>query len=247
MSDKKIVYTFTVEKEITTKEVEKQNQDNGTVITTEKPVVTKAPVTINFRKPSRRQIESADIFYGAKLNDFLKAGLPSLGQLIKRMEDEGGLVYKDAGDALQKYNAEYFKLLDEIRDLANKANKTQEDKDREAAAKLELKETRDILVQIRSQLSSIYENAAETKAKNRQAMWYILNLAEWDNDKTGDFKEIFTGKDYDERIDNYDLLEDKGEPHFLTAIEKLSSIVWYWLAAPNATKEEIDEFLKESE
>ena len=75
MIPEKWIYSFTLDKEINVDKTEVSKDETGAEIRITKSVKEKKPFVFKLKKPTRKIIEEADIFYAAKVGEYLKAGL----------------------------------------------------------------------------------------------------------------------------------------------------------------------------
>ena len=71
----KRIYEFTVNKEETVKEETVENKKDGTEVTTSKDVKKEIPHKFFMRRPTRAMTDEAELYYGVKLAEGIKAGL----------------------------------------------------------------------------------------------------------------------------------------------------------------------------
>ena len=86
----KRIYEFTVDKEETIKEESVEKKKNGTEVTTAKEVKKDIPHKFFLRRPTRAMTDEAELYYGVKLAEGIKAGLLTRALLGKRFENDGG-------------------------------------------------------------------------------------------------------------------------------------------------------------
>ena len=63
------------------------------------------------------------------------------------------------------------------------------------------------------QQSSLYDQTAENRARNRTILWWVLHLAH--SKESSAESPFFTGATYDDKIDTYDKMEEE-EDDFVT-------------------------------
>ena len=82
----KWVHKFTVNKEKEVEVTETKTGENGEEITTKRKEVQQVPIEFCIRKPNRKTYDEAELFYGVKLSEGIKAGLLTKTQLAKRYD-----------------------------------------------------------------------------------------------------------------------------------------------------------------
>ena len=88
----KWLYEFAVNNEKEVEQVEVTNDAQGNEVKTTKKVKKVVPTKFKIQKPTRRQFDDAELFYGIKLSEGIKAGLltkalvakTTTGQSLKR-------------------------------------------------------------------------------------------------------------------------------------------------------------------
>ena len=228
--------TRTVDKEVTETSEDKDGK--------EVKITTKVPeeqgVSFKLRKPNRKLYDAAELFYGVKMSEGIKAGLLTRSLLSKRYEDDGGAFsesekkrYSDLYMAIYNKESEYQRLQ------LNLDNKPSDLKEKLATALLgEIGELRRELQEIENAQANIFDQTAENRAKNQVIMWWVLHLAYWKEHDHQDFSAFFEGDDYDARLENYDVAEDSDDDFFAEAIRKLAYFISFWYMGRAGTEED---------
>jgi len=105
----KDIYNFTVY-ETVEKPVESVSKDEqGNEVKVTKKVSEKSPIKVFLKKPSRRQIEEADLEYSVEMSRCIKKGILTKAMLVKKYSDTGGLMSETEAKTLYQ---NYQKLLE---------------------------------------------------------------------------------------------------------------------------------------
>ena len=92
----KELYSFTIDEE---KEVEKvskrKNKKTGEETTVTKKVKEKVPIQISIKRPSRRELEEAELEYSVEMSRCVKKGILTKAMLYKKYSDTGGVWTED--------------------------------------------------------------------------------------------------------------------------------------------------------
>ena len=211
MNQDKWIYTFTLDKEVNVSKSETSKNDAGEEITITKTVKEKKPFVFKIKKPNRKIIDDGDIFYAAKVGEYLKAGLLSKNLISKRFENDGGDLSEDIKKQYTEAVNDYYNLQLELNKIQGKEASvlSEEEKTQTEELQTKINELKNILTEFEIQRTSIYDQSAESKALNKQIFWYILTLTHWNKGKEdGVFEPYFIGKTFDERCDSYDKIED---------------------------------------
>ena len=227
MSDKWL-YTFTVNKTEETVTEEKSKNDKGEEITTKKKETKEIEVPLKLKKPNRRLYDEADLFYGVKLSEGIKAGLLTKTLLAKRYENDGGPM---SDPEKEEYAAIYMQLYDQenlVQKIQLNLEKMPEEERREKLkdAIVEMSGLKQKLHQFEMSQQSLFDQTAEVRARNQTIMWWVLNLSHIEEE--GKIREFFQGKDYEEKLEHYDELEETENPFWSEAIRKFIYFVSFW-------------------
>ena len=236
----KTIYEFAINKEGLVKETEESVNEEGQKVTITKDVVSQIPHKYFIKKPTRALFDEAELFYGVKLSEGVKAGLLTRTLLNKRYVDDGGILADKAK------NAE----ADAYKDLYNAQNEIQrldalEEKDRPDYFETKKKELQDKISVIKSSLTelemqkeSLFDNTAETRARNKVITWWILFLSYYE--KNGEKQPFFGEGNYEARMDKYDEIFESEDPHMIKVANAFIYFISFWYVGRAATKEDFD-------
>lgn len=249
MSQNKWIYNFTISRKIKSKKEEASKDAEGNDITITRDVLVDKDYHFKIKKPNRKIIEEADIFYAAKMGEFLKAGLLSRNLIAKRLEDDGGDLSKETLKETQEKIKEYYTLSLEIEKL-----KSQEKiEDAELSEKINrYQEIQNELKSLELERSEIFDYSAESKAYAKQIFWYTLYLCYWNKGEEQEddkYEEFFAGKDFEQKAESYDKREEEftDAEFFNKLTANLSFSVSYWLnTGGKASETDIQEAFKKA-
>lgn len=234
----KRIYEFTVNKEETVKEQDVETKKDGTEVTTSKDVKKQVSYKFFLRRPTRAMTDEAELYYGVRLAEGIKAGLLTRALLEKRFENDGGT-------RSDEENEEYQKTLESLKVLHTEQTKilNSSEKKRTASQKKRLKEIEEEMKPARRSLrdlqlveDSLYEETAESRARNKVILWWMLNLAYQDKDNVE--SPFFGEGELSQRLERYDEI-DEGEDVFEVIVaRKIAYYVSFWFVGrPNSQKE----------
>ncbi len=173
----KPLYEFVIEK--TEKAEEKTDNNDGTF--TIKEVTKKIPHKFCLKTPSRQDRDHAELFYYRQMNEASKQGLVPEAILIKRLNDNGGLISEADKKLLIEHQA---KIEDKKTDITE-AEKTPEDAEKIAKLKEELASLSDDLQTYSNTYGklelSVLDTSAESWVRNKLVRYYLINLLHKDN------------------------------------------------------------------
>jgi hypothetical protein len=226
----KWLHAFKINRKVERKVTEDKKDENGENIEVTKTVTDDVLVEFLLKKPNRKLYDEAELFYGVKMSEGIKAGLLTRNLLAKRYEDDGGAFSETEKERYAELYTEIYNKENEYQRLQlNLDNKSQPRKDELADGIIgELAELRRELVEIENSQSNIFDQTAENRAKNQTIMWWVLQLAHWKEHDHETGKSFFEGKGYDERLNSYDEYEDSDDDFLNEAIRKLAFFISFW-------------------
>jgi len=239
----KRIYEFTVNKEEEVSEDTVKTQKDGTEVTTSKKVKKEVPFKFFLRRPTRAMTDEAELYYGVRLADGIKAGLLTRALLEKRFENDGGtrsddenLQYKIITEKLKKFYEEQSKIIDIV-----EKKRTTSQKKRLAELEEEVRPVRRELRDLQMVEDSLYEETAESRARNKVILWWMLHLAHAEQD--GKDVEFFGSGDFDAKLKRYDDI-DEGEDLFeIITARKFAYYVSFWFVGRPNSKQEFQEMV----
>jgi hypothetical protein len=243
MNTNKYLYQFSVNKE---EEIEKtetsKNDKNEEVKITRKEIIDKK-ILIRLVKPTRKLFDDAELFYGVKLSEGIKAGLLTRALIAKRYQNDGGAMSEPEKEKYANLYVQLFREQNELQRIQlNLDNSTKEEKESKLGDLLvSMANIRQNLQEIELYQSSIFEQTAENRSRNQTIMWWALNISyiSYDDGKT--FSPIFGEGQYEERLANYDNLEEKGEEHLDVILKKLAYFISLWYMGKASTEKDFKE------
>ena len=239
----KKLYTFSVTK---TEQVAKQEikaGENGEKITVETLVDESVEKTFHLAKPQRSLVDESRLFYGVQLAQLVKRGLLTNAQLAKEYANNGGVLSEpDKKNYLQLYmdlvaEEEIFKTKSAI----PADQKTDEDKKMLEISIIKLADIRRRLQEFELAQVSLFEETAESHARNKIIIWWVLQLAHQEID--GKITPIFAGNDYRTKLENYYYYDELDDKFWNEIINRFMFICSIWYLGKASTQEEFDSFL----
>lgn len=236
----KWLYNFKINRDVEKKVTEKSKDEDGKDIEVTKTVTETVPIDFYIRKPNRRLYDDAELFYGVKMSEGIKAGLLTRNLLSKRYEDDGGAFSEAEKERYsQIYMEIYTKEAEYQRLQVNLDNKPQELRERISQDILiEISELRRELIEIENSQANIFDQTAENRAKNQTIMWWVLKLSHWKEHGREDESEFFVGKDFEEKLTTYDEYEESDDEFLNEAIKKLAFFISFWYMGRATSEEE---------
>ena len=268
----KWLYTFQVNRDIEIEETIEKKNDKGEDVKETKKVKKTRPVQVKIRKPSRKMFDDGELYYGVKLSEGIKAGLLTRAQLAKRYDNDGGAL---SDPERERYSEVYLALFEKENQLQRyqrnlEKMSEEEKKDKISELLVEMAELRRELQEFETAQSALFDQTAENRAKNKTIMWWVLQLAHieknndeykdyhWYNEeikegeepKKPDFQSLFDGKETEEKLEQYDNLEESEDLFWNETIKKLAYFLSYWYTGQAETEEDfkkVEEYLVKEE
>ena len=224
----KRIYEFTFEKEETVKEESVEKKKDGTEVTTAKDVKKMVPHKFFLRRPTRAMTDEAELYYGVKLAEGIKAGLLTRALLEKRYENKQ---YADIVTKLQEFHKEQVKILE-----IDEKKRTPTQKKKLKELEKEIKPARRELRDLQLMEDNLYEETAESRARNKVILWWMLHLAH--QDEEGKETPFFGDGDLDSRFEKYDEIDEGEDTFSIMVARKFAYYVSFWFVGrPNSQEE----------
>jgi hypothetical protein len=238
----KELYAFEVK---TTKEVEevvvtKNEKDEETKTITK--VKKEVPVRIVIKRPTRKQIEKADLQYTVKLSELMKLGVLTRAMVTKKYADTGGVLTETEATYL---TSRYKRLAEIQKDFVNLSLKS-ENLDPKSKEKLdevtkEINTIRREIAETESNYSFIFQHTSDTKAQSHVILWYSLMLAYTEEQKDGgqpEWTPLYKGDTFEEKMEDFYKKEEDAELFYLQVKQKLAYFISFWYNGAIASKED---------
>jgi hypothetical protein len=236
----KTIYEFAINKEGVVKETEESTNEAGQKVTITKDVTTQVPHKYFLKKPTRALFDEAELFYGVKLSEGVKAGLLTRTLLNKRYVDDGGILADKAKNAESDAYKDLYDAQNELQRLDALEEKDRPDyfqtKKQELQDKISV--IKNSLTELEMQKESLFDNTAETRARNKVITWWILFLSYYE--KNGEKQPFFGEGDYEARMNKYDEIFESEDPHLIKAANAFIYFISFWYVGRAVTKEDFD-------
>jgi len=237
----KKLFEFMVPKEVEIEEIETSKNEKGEEVKTTKKVKKKEQVKVFLRKPTRALFDEAELFYGIRLSEGIKAGLLTRALLSKRFSNDGGVL---SDDEKNLYASMYLSLFDKQNEFQKLSIK--DESERSEAENVRYKEVVGELTDLRVQIqdfesaqASLFDQTAENRARNKTILWWVLQLAYIVNEK-GEESPFFGHGDYDSKILAYDNMEENGSEFENLVCRKLAYFVSFWYVGRASSQDEFE-------
>jgi len=235
----KWLYNFTIVKKEEATIEEKSKNENGEEITTKKKEVTEKDTSLMLKKPNRKLYDEADLFYGVKLSEGIKAGLLAKTLLAKRYENDGGPMSNPEKEEYANLYIDLYEKENLVQKIQLNLEKLPEEERREKLkqALVDMSELKQQLHQFEMSQQSLFDQTAEVRARNQAIMWWVLHLSYIKNEE-GVEEQFFKGDTFEERLEYYDILEENENPFWSEAIRKFIYFVSFWESGQLSSEED---------
>jgi uncharacterized coiled-coil protein SlyX len=244
----KELYAFTIDDE---REVEKthtrKNKKTGEETTVTKKVKENVPVQVRLKRPSRRELEDAELEYSVEMSRCVKRGILTKAMLYKKYSDTGGVWSEDDAKDYGKLYKEIFDIQNEYARLETVDKKTEKQNKKIEDLKEQLASARRKIVDAESAMQSLFDHTADVKAQNRLLLWYTLMLTHIQKEDEDDPVPYFNGLDFDEKIEDYYLKEDASDDFYLAVVKKVTTILAFWFFNQASTPDEFNNLIEQVE
>ena len=243
----KKLFDFRLKKTTHETKSESSKNEKGETVTVEKEVEIVKSQSVVLRKPNRSLFDEAELFYGVRLSEGIKAGLLTRALLAKRFSNDGGILSEEDKN---RYADLYLKLYDiqlESDRLAaigtKKRTKAQEEKLTSLTNELTI--IKKELTDFEMSQSSLFEQTAENRARNKTILWWTLHLAYLEDE--GKYTPVFSGDTYEDKLSIYDEMEEIEDEYHEELLSKLLYYVSFWYVGKVNSEEEFKQLLAETE
>ena len=266
------LHTFSVNRDVDfSYKVTEKSKRSGKDIQVTKTEQKSRPVLVRIKKPGRKLFDEGELYYGVKLSEGIKAGLLTRALLAKRYQNDGGSMSEPEKERYSELYLKLFEKENELQRLQINLEKVSEDekKDKVTDLLIEMSDLRRDLQDFETSQSALFDQTAETRAKNKTIMWWILQLAQvekksdddkdyyWyhkeeeaktDKEKEAvkkekealDFVDLFPQETLEEKMDAYDALEESNDEFYQEALKKLAYFTSYWYSGQADSGEDFE-------
>lgn len=220
-------------------EVKRKDKETGEEETVLQNKTVKTPVEYVMYAPTRRIQEEAEMFYSVQLSKAVKNGVLTKAMLIKKYADTGGALTEEETKEMVRKLQKSNDLTNEIQLLTSEGAKKNKEKIEELNE--ELLKIRKEMIDLETALQGVYQHTADAKAERALLVWYMINL--FKEIEEGKEKEIFTGVDYEDKLENFYKRDESDDDFDVELIEKLSRAVSFWMYGDHSDKDKFKKFV----
>jgi hypothetical protein len=240
----KTMFEFDIYQEKEIEKVDVSTNEKGEEVKVTSKVKSTVPVKLAIKKPTRSLFDEAELFYGVRLSEGIKAGLLTRALLAKRFNNDGGVLSDEEQKEYNDLYLEFFNLQTEFQRLSIKeeAIRTEEEKKQIQNVIEKMNTSRERLQRYEMAQANLFEQTAENRARNKTIMWWVLQLSLIQGDDKK-FKELFQDGTYEDKLKRYDEIEESESGVEKIAIQKLLYLISFWYIGRAASQEEFEKLL----
>jgi hypothetical protein len=240
----KTMFEFDIYQEKEIEKVDVSTNEKGEEVKVTSKVKTAVPVKLAIKKPTRSLFDEAELFYGVKLSEGIKAGLLTRALLAKRFNNDGGVLSDEEQKEYNELYLEFFNLQSEFQKLSIKEEsiRTEEEKANLKNIIEKMNDARDRLQKYEMAQANLFDQTAENRARNKTIMWWVLQLSLIQGDDKK-FKELFNEGSYEEKLKKYDEIEESDSNLEKIALQKLLYLISFWYIGRAASQDEFEKLL----
>ena len=240
----KTMFEFDIYHEKEIDKVEVSTNEKGEEVKTTSKVKTTVPVKLAIKKPTRSLFDEAELFYGVRLSEGIKAGLLTRALLAKRFNNDGGVLSDEEQKEYNELYLEFFNLQSEFQKLSIKEESIRNDEEKEnlKTVIVKMNDARERLQKYEMAQANLFEQTAENRARNKTIMWWVLQLSLIQGDDKK-LKELFQDGTYEDKLKRYDEIEESESDIEKIAIQKLLYLISFWYIGRAASQDEFEKLL----
>jgi hypothetical protein len=229
MKIEKYLYEFVLNKTVESEEVISSKNEKGEEVKTIKKINKEEPISLRIIKPNRKLFDEAELFYGIKLSEGIRAGLLTRSLLAKRYQNDGGAMSEPEKQRYSLLYIELYKLQNELQRLQVNLEKLSKEEQTQKIGDIlnQVSVTRKELQEIENYNSTLFDQTAENRARNQTILWWVLNLSYISEDKK-EFTPYFGEGDYNKKIAKYDEMEEEESLFSKEIMAKLAYFISLW-------------------
>jgi len=240
----KTMFEFDIFQEKEIEKVDVSTNEKGEEVKVTSKVKSTVPVKLAIKKPTRSLFDEAELFYGVRLSEGIKAGLLTRALLAKRFNNDGGVLSDEEQKEYNELYIEFFNLQSEFQKLSIKEEsiRTEEEKENLKTVIAKMNDARERLQKYEMAQANLFEQTAENRARNKTIMWWVLQLSLIQGDDKK-FKELFQDGNYEDKLKRYDEIEESESGIEKVAIQKLLYLISFWYIGRAASQDEFEKLL----
>jgi hypothetical protein len=197
-------------------------------------------------KPTRRMKEEGELFYAAKLSQFISSGILPKIVWEKIFKDSGGIIsdldQKEYSDLFSEY-AKYRNEMDEL-STKKEVERTSSESERLVFCESQIVKVRKKMQELEMAQINAFENTAEAKARNRAIVWWAASLGVEEDVSTEGVVSLLGTGSIEDKLDLYDIIVENDK--FLSdCFSRLNYLVTVWYLGSASSFQDFEQLDKE--
>jgi hypothetical protein len=235
----KPLYTFKLNKVEEVDEIVADKNEKGEEIKVIKKIKKDTPFEFALKKPNRSLFDEAELFYGVKLAESIKAGMLTRTLMIKKYDGDGGIFTQNELNRIKDLLVQMGEAQKEAIVLEQKkATLSKEETERLEFLNQNIDALRIELTDIENNKNNLFEQTAENRAKNKTMMWWVLNLS---YKKEGEnYFPFFNGTTFEQKIRSYDEFEEEADEFTQKVMTKFAYFISFWYSGRATNQEDFE-------
>ncbi len=229
----KKLFSFVVPLEKEIEEVEVTKNEEGNEVSTKKKVKKNIDQKFFVRKPTRSQREEGQLHYWVKHSECIKAGVLPKALLIKRLDNDNGILSEQEKKAYEEARTDLIKQTNELErlNLKNEPDRTEEEKKKYTDLIETTTQLQKNIQDFEYTKAAIFDGSAEIIARDKTIMWWVLNLA-YRELENGENECIFGNGTLEERTNKLDEIEELEDQWLNEVVKRFIFYVTIWFVNP---------------
>ena len=201
------------------------------------------PLEVKIKKPSRRELEDAELQYTIEMSKCIKQGILTKAMLAKKYSDTGGAFTEEGEKEYGKLYKQILEFQNEYIKLDSATKLDAKQKKRLEFLKEEIAKVKRELVEVETNLQGLFEHTADVKDQNKLLLWYGLHLTYIQREEDEEPIQYFKGSDYDEKLEDYYEKEEENSDVYQQVIKQVSTTLAFWFYNQASTQKEFEEIM----
>lgn len=228
-------------------EVEKTEvtNENGQEITVKKKVKEETPYFVFMKQPARKENDEFRLFYGKQIKRAIDAGLMTKAVLVnKHIDGAGALISKETARRIADLTINIESIRNNLIEMGEVSENDVDKKQKQVDMLARLVESQREIQAIESSNQIIFQNTAESYAQERANLWLIFNQTYYKTDGA-EYQPLFKGANFDEKENHHFDLEEKADPLYVAARDKLALFWSMYSVGRASTPEDFEKIEKD--
>lgn len=243
----KTLYTFSVltdklVDEVTTK-VENAGTPEERIVSETVKVNKPVPIHFAFKKPSRAERENAEEERASWWSKYVERGILPEALLLKTYANLGGILSEEQK---KDYTEDRVQLSIKIEELMIEKAMKEPNKEYISQLTTEMINLRDKIIRFEQEQSTFFENTAEAKSRVKLSEYLVLHQSYTRDSEESPWVPYFKGNKTIEKLAEMERLEDSDEIYRQAGPQLFFLASFLINSNYSATKDDIDEFLKQN-